>query len=158
MLETLRLRCEYADNPLGVDAPRPRLSWAFAPCIERGQVQLAFQVQAASTLEGLLVGQADVWDSGKITSPDPWADYGGPALISRQRCFWRGAPGTALTGPVLTARRPGLKWAAEPGGLAGTLDWLPRRVERAGCLFPQGFQAVEAGPACADVCLWIGLF
>jgi alpha-L-rhamnosidase len=89
MLELLRLRCEYAVNPLGVDVLQPRLSWVFGPCVERDQAQSAFQVQVASTLEGLIAGQADVWDSGKVASSMPQVEYGGRPLVSRQRCFWR---------------------------------------------------------------------
>ena len=33
-------------------------------------------------------GKADVWDSGSVTSADPWVVYGGPALKSATRYFW----------------------------------------------------------------------
>lgn len=39
------LRCEYKRNPLGIDTPEPRLSWALdSP--ERGAVQTAYQILA----------------------------------------------------------------------------------------------------------------
>ena len=54
-------RCEYYVDPLGVDVPRPNLSWELGPGAaageRRGLRQAAYQVRAASTLEGLERGQ-----------------------------------------------------------------------------------------------------
>src|SRR5438309_1578970 len=47
-LHVTALKCEYAVNPLGVDAAPPRLSWQVASD-ERGQRQTAWQVLVAST-------------------------------------------------------------------------------------------------------------
>ena len=49
------LRCEYLDNPLGIDAAKPRLSWVIEERGQRsevrGQKQSAYQVLVASTPE-----------------------------------------------------------------------------------------------------------
>jgi len=42
-----QLRCEYLDNPLGIDTPQPRLSWVLESK-ERGQKQTAYQILVAS--------------------------------------------------------------------------------------------------------------
>ena len=42
----------------------------------------------ASTPELAQEGRADVWDSGRTSSADPWIVYAGPALRSRTRYFW----------------------------------------------------------------------
>jgi len=84
----LRLTCEHRENPLGVGAEQPRLSWwvgDYAP----GAVQSAYEIAVASTPEKL-ASAPDIWDSGKVAS-DQSVDvpYGGPRLHSEQRCYWK---------------------------------------------------------------------
>lgn len=88
MLELNELRCEYAVNPLGIDAACPRLSWV-AKAEGRGQRQSAFQVLAASTPENLERGVADLWDSGKVKSDAFLVEYGGRPPGSGDRCWWK---------------------------------------------------------------------
>src|ERR1043166_7270020 len=61
------LRCEYRQNPLGIDALKPRLSWVINSS-ERGQLQTAYQVLAASSAEKLMRGKGDLWDTGRVSS------------------------------------------------------------------------------------------
>ncbi len=61
------LRCEYLENPLGIDVSNPRLSWILESA-KRGQMQKAYQVLVASTQENLTNNIGDLWDSGKIDS------------------------------------------------------------------------------------------
>ena len=79
------LRCEDQLNPLGLDSRRPKLSWQLAS--ERhGVWQTAYQIVVAvdENLENV------IWDTGQVTSDESaGVFYGGPALVSRQRCFWR---------------------------------------------------------------------
>jgi hypothetical protein len=82
------LRCEYMPNPLGIDVSHPRLSWV-ATAAGRGQVQSAWQVQAASTRERLEGGDADLWDSGKVDTSAFMVEYGGRTLASGERCWWK---------------------------------------------------------------------
>ncbi len=83
------LRCEYADNPLGIDSTQPRLSWVLEST-ERAQRQSAYQVLVASSADRLKTGKADLWDSGKVTSDQSiQIAYGGKTLASRQRCAWQ---------------------------------------------------------------------
>lgn len=81
------LETDATANPLGIDDPAPRFTWR----IEgegRGIVQTNYRVLVASRPELLDAGRADVWDSGTISTSDPWVRYGGPALQSRTRYFW----------------------------------------------------------------------
>jgi alpha-L-rhamnosidase len=82
------LLCEQVENPLGVDASRPRLSWQLTSN-ERGQKQTAYQILVAGSEEKLRRGVGDLWDSGKIAA-DETAQiyYEGKPLVSRQQCFW----------------------------------------------------------------------
>ena len=91
--DVANLRCEYLDNPLGVDTPRPRLSWKLETGDlkpERGIKQTAFQILVASSGELLKKDKGDLWDSGKVASDRAVAiPYGGPALESGNTCHWR---------------------------------------------------------------------
>jgi len=64
-LATATLRCEYKENPLGLDAAHPRLSWILTSS-ERGQQQTAYQVLVASSESLLKQNTGDLWDSGKV--------------------------------------------------------------------------------------------
>ena len=68
-LSPANLRCEYAVNPLGVDAPNPRLFWTVESS-ERGQKQTAYEILVASSPELLVQDQGDLWDSGKVASDE----------------------------------------------------------------------------------------
>jgi alpha-L-rhamnosidase len=83
------LKCESATNPLGLDTPRPRLSWILESN-ERGQSQTAYRILAASASGKLSEGQADLWDSGKVTSSESiQVSYGGNPLHSGQHVYWK---------------------------------------------------------------------
>ena len=84
----VHLRCEYRQNPLGIDAPAPHLSWQ-SDNTERNWKQSAYEIVVASSLDGLRAGQGDVWDSGKVNSDESVGiAYSGPALESRKRYYW----------------------------------------------------------------------
>lgn len=83
------LRCEYRVNPMGIDVSRPRLSWILTSD-RRGQAQGAYQIMAASSEEKLTPDRADLWDSGKIQSPQSiQIAYGPKPLNSSMRCYWK---------------------------------------------------------------------
>ena len=84
----VHLRCEYLENPLGLDRLAPRLSWQ-SDNTQRDWKQAAYQILVASTAEALKSG-ADVWDSGRQDS-DASVNiaYHGPALESRRRYYWK---------------------------------------------------------------------
>ena len=84
-----QLRCEYLNEPLGVDTPQPRLSWVLASK-SRGESQTACQILVASSLERLEANRGDLWDSGKMpTAESAQLAYGGQPLSSRQQCYWK---------------------------------------------------------------------
>src|ERR1700733_933412 len=83
------LRCEELETPLGIDTPQPRFSWQLVDS-RMGAKQTAWQIQVASTSEGLIAGRADVWDSGRIDSDRSIAvAYAGSPLQPERRYFWR---------------------------------------------------------------------
>ncbi|EMI15950.1 alfa-L-rhamnosidase [Rhodopirellula maiorica SM1] len=83
------LRCEYLDNPVGIDIEKPRLSWR-VESKERGQLQKAYRVLVASSAEKLANNEGDLWDSGKVNSSQTlFVQYKGAPLTSRRRCHWK---------------------------------------------------------------------
>ena len=76
------LRVEYLTNPLGIDMPRPRLSWRITST-ERNTMQAAYHIQVSR-------GVQLVWDSGRIAADSSvFVTYAGPRLESRTRYSWR---------------------------------------------------------------------
>ena len=112
------LRCEYCENPLGIDDPAPRLCWQLKSD-ERGQRQTAYRILVASSADSLKQGQGDLWDSGKVESAQNiQVRYASKPLVAREQCFWQvqswdkdGKPGE--WSPVAT-------WEI---GLPATNDW-----------------------------------
>ncbi|MFF0160658.1 alpha-L-rhamnosidase [Streptomyces sp. NPDC005263] len=77
---------EYVRHPLGLDAPRPRLSWPMTSD-KPGVRQSAYQIRVASSASRL--SRPDVWDSGKVSSGESvLVPYAGPRLKPRIRYFW----------------------------------------------------------------------
>ncbi len=83
------LRCEYLNDPLGIEVRRPRLSWRLE-ATTRGVRQTAYQVRVAADPQRLADGQGDLWDSGQVTSDQSTHQvYQGQPLASRQRAWWQ---------------------------------------------------------------------
>jgi len=87
--EVTNLRCEYRENPLGIDATRPRLRWVIDSA-RRGERQTAYQILVAGSEELLKKDKGDLWDSGKVASDQSiQVEYAGKALESRTYCHWK---------------------------------------------------------------------
>ncbi len=76
------LRCEYFNDPLAIDTPKPRLGWRMNDD-RRGARQSAYQIIVTD-------GSNQIWDSGKVeTGESVHVEYGGLALKARMRCEWK---------------------------------------------------------------------
>ena len=95
-----KLRCEYLNDPLGIDADKPRLGWILddgrtadadaKAKVPRGLGQSAYEVRVASSVALLAKDTGDLWDSGKVQSDSTaFIVYAGKPLQSRQACFWK---------------------------------------------------------------------
>ena len=88
-LRVERPRCEYREQPVGIDHPLPRLGWTLASNL-RGQKQTAYRVLVARSLDALQADRGDLWDSGRVESSESVnIPYAGEALVSGQRCHWK---------------------------------------------------------------------
>ncbi len=84
-IKALNLRCEYADNPIGIDARAPRFSWVVS-ALARGAAQSAYQITVTSSAaDGEIF-----WDSGKVFCDNSVnVPYAGKELASRSRYQWK---------------------------------------------------------------------
>jgi alpha-L-rhamnosidase len=83
------LRCEYMEDPLGVDTTEPRFQWVLEHS-DRAEKQTAYQVLVATRAELLNQDRGDQWDSGKVTNDDfTQVAYAGKALDSGRSYFWK---------------------------------------------------------------------
>ncbi|HEV2696223.1 MAG TPA: family 78 glycoside hydrolase catalytic domain [Verrucomicrobiae bacterium] len=108
------LRCEHLENPQGIDAIRPRLSWQLSSG-DRDVKQSAYQILVASTVAGLKANTGDLWDSGKVAADDSvLVPYAGHPLATRARCFWKVR--------VWDARGKASAWSEPASWTEGILD------------------------------------
>jgi len=83
------LRCEYMEDPLGVDTAEPRFAWVLAHT-ERAEKQTAYQLLVAANPEALSRGRGDQWDSGKVAAEDfTQVVYAGKPLESGRNYWWK---------------------------------------------------------------------
>ena len=83
------LRCEYLENPLGIDTAHPRFSWILKSS-KRGQCQTAYRILVASICKKIEEDDGDMWDTGKIESDRAIGiEYGGESLKSGEKYYWK---------------------------------------------------------------------
>ena len=134
------LRCEYNQNPVGIDIAAPRLSWEVNDA-RRGAVQSAYQILVSRTPDPAKAKADDLlWDSGKVASDQSiHIVYMGQPLTSRQRCYWTVRTWDAWN--VQTSDRSGneapgnVSPYAKPAfwemGLLNVGDWKAKWIARA---------------------------
>ncbi|MFJ9210847.1 family 78 glycoside hydrolase catalytic domain [Streptomyces sp. NPDC102264] len=89
-LRVQRTSVEYAENLLGTDIDKPRLSWELSAEGRRGAAQTAYQIRTARSVSDLHSGRRLVWDSGRVASDRSiQVAYAGPELQPRTRYYWQ---------------------------------------------------------------------
>jgi len=97
------LTCELLQTPLGIDEPRPRLSWRLASP-RRGDAQTAYRLRVALRPGDLDDEARLVWDGGRVGSDDSLhAVYDGAPLQSSTCYHWRVTVWDAAGGPPASA-------------------------------------------------------
>ena len=88
LLKVTGLKCEYANNPVGMDGI-PQLSWRLETDVRATQ-QTAYRIIVSTSLDHILSNQGDVWDTEIVHSPkSAGIRYEGQELVSRQRYYWK---------------------------------------------------------------------
>lgn len=88
-LQISQLKCEYLENPLGIDVAKPRFSWTFHST-GRNQYQSAYEILVSENLNELEQNKGANWASGKVTdSQNIQIEYGGNPLKSLTRYYWK---------------------------------------------------------------------
>jgi alpha-L-rhamnosidase len=75
------------DNPLGLDAEQPRLTWQLSDS-RQGAVQTAYRVLVGTDSALVAAGEGNSWNSGKIKSNDVRVVYSGKELQAFTRYYW----------------------------------------------------------------------
>ncbi len=88
-IKVTELKCNLLVNPLGVETPKPKLSWV----IETdgyGVFQTSYRIIVVSSLALLNEGKGDIWDTGEVESDQSiHIVYNGTDLTSAKRCWWK---------------------------------------------------------------------
>lgn len=88
----VHLRCEYLENPRGIDELQPRLSWTLAATDSNahGQSQQAYRILVAVTREELRENKGTVWSTGWVNSDGmQHIEYKGKPLQSDESYYWK---------------------------------------------------------------------
>ena len=84
-----KLTCERTQNSLTINPNQVRFSWELASKKENTS-QKSYQILVATSEEKLQKNQADIWDSGKVTSDkSQLISYNGNSLKSETKYFWK---------------------------------------------------------------------
>ena len=81
------LRCEYMQNPLGVDSPNPRFSWKLEDNTP-GTSQEAYQIFVSTDSAKVANSIGGSWNSDKTISSSILTQYNGEELQPFTKYFW----------------------------------------------------------------------
>ena len=88
-IEVKDLRCENLNSPTGITSITPRFSWR-SESNKRSQVQTAYHILIASSVEKLNNNNGDIWDSKKVESDKSvLISYEGRELKAATRYYWK---------------------------------------------------------------------
>jgi alpha-L-rhamnosidase len=110
-LRCVDLRCERLVDPIGLDAPRPRLTWRIDAGAARDVVQTAYELETDAA-----------WSTGRVESWRQQIAYDGPPLASRQVVRWRVRVWTS------TGESDWSEWATFEVGLLAADDWAAQMI------------------------------
>jgi alpha-L-rhamnosidase len=143
-LVPIALQCEYQTEPLGIDVSEPRFGWQLhEPGQVRGQRQTAYHMLVASNLEKLTETGADVWNSGKVSSPQSvLVPFEGEKLQSGSAYFWKvrvydkdgkpsewSKPARFVTGVLDPAEWDAASWMRHPDAPQTKHIWFRKNIK-----------------------------
>lgn len=81
------LQCEHLENPLGIDAKSPRLTWNLAGCADVS-AQRSYRVIVGTDSNAVVSGRGNVWESGTTESDKMKVLVPESSLKPFTRYFW----------------------------------------------------------------------
>ncbi len=85
--QVANLQCEHLVNPIGIDAPNPRLHWQMNDSRE-GAVQTAYQLLVGTDSVQVSSGKGNVWEPGKVSGSEMLVTYAGNPLQPFTKYYW----------------------------------------------------------------------
>src|ERR1700752_5004261 len=82
------LQCEHLLNPIGIDAPNPRLTWLLTD-ERQGAAQTAYQLFVGTDSASVSAGKSDSWLTAKVMSAANLVSYQGKPLQPFTKYYWR---------------------------------------------------------------------
>lgn len=88
-IKPVNLKCEYQQDPFGIDNKNPMLSWQ-VKSNERGQIQTAYQIIVADNINSIKKNSGNIWKSRKIkTKQSENILFDGATLKSGRDYYWK---------------------------------------------------------------------
>jgi alpha-L-rhamnosidase len=88
-LTVINPRCEYKQNPIGVDILKPGFSWELQSK-QQDVLQTSYRILVADDMSLLQKGTGNIWDSKKISSSKSiQIGYNGKTLQPAKKYFWK---------------------------------------------------------------------
>ena len=82
------LKCDYLENPVGIDNPFPRLTWQIDDD-SPGAIQSAFSILVGTDSLEVENGEGSMWHTKKIHSQQQLVSYAGAALQPFTKYYWK---------------------------------------------------------------------
>ena len=150
------LRVDEMVTPLGIDDVQPRFSWQLRDDRQDAR-QTAYRILVATHPELLVVGKADMWDSGRVASEQSVeVPYAGAEITPSSRYYWKvllwdQASEPAPESPVIWWETGLLKqpWRAQWIGFETTEEAAVRQAPAAWIAYPDQIPVpvAQASPA-----------
>ncbi|MFV2015417.1 MAG: hypothetical protein ACC656_08325, partial [Candidatus Heimdallarchaeota archaeon] len=138
-LSPYNLRCEYLQNPLGIENPTPALSWKLSSPNDNDN-QTAFRILASSSKSNLEINVGELWDTKKIsTNKNLFITYSGKQLSSGDKVFYKVRVWDSQDNPS--------EWSEINSwemGLINNVDWLAKWIGTNEDQFPDSFKTEPA--------------
>ncbi|MBD3384365.1 Bacterial alpha-L-rhamnosidase [candidate division KSB1 bacterium] len=88
MLTVTDFRTEYKINPVGIDVPKPRLSWKIESD-KQNTLQTAYEIKVARSRRDVIQGKNLLWKTSVESDQSVHVIYDGPVPVSGQRFYWQ---------------------------------------------------------------------
>ena len=83
------LKCEFKENPIGIESRYPRFSWEMN-CFQRNVSQTAYRILVADSPDKLQRGEGNLWDTKKVKrNLSIQIQYLGKELESVKKYYWK---------------------------------------------------------------------